>query len=323
MAQGRYRNPARRCRDDRRARPHDAAGGLPAGRLRHGRRRQVAPRPGAGGRAGLERRDQARPERRRVRLRVHHGRDRRPCAVRLRREPPRGRPRSGRPDPRRLSPQDRRLADRKREPRPAEAAPQPRPRHDDRQRHQPHRLDDRRQGRALEGRGHGRRVRPEGRRLHRAATRPAVLPVLRDARHARAADAAPALRRQEPHGAARRRHRAGRLVRRRGRRCSRPAAAGGEHARHPHERQRAGGGRRLPGRRGREARKPQARRAVARRQVQQLRRRHARAVHRALARARGARDVRCARLAGGSPGLVRGVRRAEALTRRCPRQRRT
>ena len=56
-----------------------------------------------------------------------------------------------------------------------------------------------------------------------------------------------------------------------------------QHAGHLHQRQRPGGGRRLSGRGGGEARAPHAVRAVARRQVQRLRGRHARAVPRALA----------------------------------------
>ena len=53
----------------------------------------------------------------------------------------------------------------------------------------------------------------------------AVLPVLRPARSARAARAAPAVRRQDRAGAARRRHRRGRLVGRRDPRHARPAEA--------------------------------------------------------------------------------------------------
>ena len=48
-----------------------------------------------------------------------------------------------------------------------------------------------------------------------AESRAPVLPLLRHARHPRAARAAPALRRQDRHGPARRRHRGTRLVRRR------------------------------------------------------------------------------------------------------------
>ena len=103
--------------------------------------------------------------------------------------------------------------------------PEPRARPDDRQRHQPHRLHDRRQGRAVEGRGHGRRLHPQGDRLHRAAPGQAVLPVLRAARSARAARAASALRRRDVDGTARRRHRAARLVGRRGARHARSAGA--------------------------------------------------------------------------------------------------
>ena len=83
-----------------------------------------------------------------------------------------------------------------------------------------------------------------------------------------------------------------------------------QHARHLHQRQRPGRRRRLPGRRGREAGRPQARRPVPRRQVQQLRRRHARAVHRPLAGAREAGGVRRAGLPGRSARVVRRARRA-------------
>ena len=51
----------------------------------------------------------------------------------------------------------------------AQGASQPRPRPDHRQRHQPNRIHDGRQGRALERRGHGRRLHRQGDRLHRAA----------------------------------------------------------------------------------------------------------------------------------------------------------
>ena len=67
---------------------------------------------------------------------------------------------------------------------------EPRPRHDHRQRHQPHRLHDRRQGGALGGRGHRRHHHRQGRRIHRAQQGQAVLPLLRHARHPRAARAA-------------------------------------------------------------------------------------------------------------------------------------
>ena len=60
-----------------------------------------------------------------------------------------------------LRPAVGRLADGPREPEPSQGASQPRSRPDHRQRHQPHRLHDGRQGGALERRGHGGR-------LHRA-----------------------------------------------------------------------------------------------------------------------------------------------------------
>ena len=101
------------------------------------------------------------------------------------------------------------------EPGSAQDASEPRPRPDHRQRHQPDRLHDGRQGGALERRGHGGRLHGQGDRVHRAASRRAVLPVLRAARPARAARAASALRRRDGDGTARRRDRATRLVRRR------------------------------------------------------------------------------------------------------------
>ena len=52
------------------------------------------------------------------------------------------------------------------------------PRPDHHQRHQPHRLHERRQGGALGGRGHGRHLHPEGRRVHRTEQGQAVLPLL-------------------------------------------------------------------------------------------------------------------------------------------------
>ena len=83
-----------------------------------------------------------------------------------------------------------------------------------------------------------------------------------------------------------------------------------EHARPLHERQRTGP-RRWLSRRGRgETRRPYARGTVSRRKVQQLRRRHARAVRGALAGAGEAGRLRCARLAGRSDRLVLGARRS-------------
>ena len=110
------------------------------------------------------------------------------------------------------------VADRQGASRAAQDAPEPRPRQDDRQRHQPHRLHDRRQGGALEGRGHGRASSPARAvafiEQHEATP---VLPLLRHARHPRAARAASALRRRTTGaGPARRRDRAARLGGRRG-----------------------------------------------------------------------------------------------------------
>ena len=103
-----------------------------------------------------------------------------------------------------------------REPRPAQDAPQPRPRPDHRQRHQPHRLHDRRQGRPLGRRRHGRRHHPEGRRSSSIRPREqTLLPLLLHPRHPRPPRAPPPLRRPDGNGPPRRRHRPVRLVRRR------------------------------------------------------------------------------------------------------------
>ena len=95
-------------------------------------------------------------------------------------------------------------------------------------------------------------------------------------------------------------------------RHARSVEADRQHAGHLHQRQRPGGGRRLQGRCGGEARKPYAVRAVSRREIQPLRRRHARAVHRALAGARQAGHVGRADLPGRFPGVVRGPREEAA-----------
>ncbi len=99
-------------------------------------------------------------ERDRFRLQLHHGCHRRPRADRLRRERPRRRTRPAGPDPRRLR-QHRSATGRpvRREPGTADhAASEPRPRPDHRQRRQPHRLHDRRQGGAVARPGHGRHL---------------------------------------------------------------------------------------------------------------------------------------------------------------------
>ena len=70
----------------------------------------------------------------------------------------------------------RRLADRPRQSRTPHDASEPRPRPDDRERHQPHRLHDRWQGSAVEGRGHGRRVHAQGGGVPRRASGQAVFP---------------------------------------------------------------------------------------------------------------------------------------------------
>ena len=142
----------------------------------------------------------------------------------------------------------------------AQDAAQPRPRHDHRQRHQPHRLHDAAASR--------RRWMDEDMAdtltgkavafIERNKAQP-VLPLLRHARHPRAARAAPALRRQDRHGAARRRHRASSTGA--SARCSRRSdrlKLDDEYARHLHQRQRPRGRRRLPGRGRGEAGRPQA-----------------------------------------------------------------
>ena len=77
---------------------------------------------------------------------------------------------------------------------------------------------------------------------------------------------------------------------------ARPAGPEPEHAGDSHQRQRPGGGRRLPRRRGRAPGRPPARRSLARRQIQHLRGRHAHPVHRPLAATHQARRVRRAGL---------------------------
>ena len=95
------------------------------------------------------------------------------------------------------SEEGRRRADRARRTRNcSQSEAEPRPRHDDRERHQPDRLDDRRQGGPLEGRGHGRRhheARPSA--FIERQQGQAVLPLLRHARRPRPARAAPAISR--------------------------------------------------------------------------------------------------------------------------------
>ena len=114
VAQARHRRSARQRGAHHRAGPDDAGQRVSAGRLRDRRGGQVAPRPRSRRRTGLERGDSAGPDRHRLRLRVHHGRHRRPRSDRLRRESPRRRPRSGRSDQRELRPAVGRLADRPR-----------------------------------------------------------------------------------------------------------------------------------------------------------------------------------------------------------------
>ena len=245
-------HPARRRAAHHRARPPDPARAAEA---------RPATRPGssasgtsawASGTGRLERRDQAGAARGRVRLLLHHPRHRRPRAVRLRRERHRSSA-STRTTRSRVS-YGQKVGDEptgRRAPRTAQGQAEPRPRQHDRQRHQPDRLHDRRQGGPLEGRGHGRRrSRRKAVGVHRATQGRAVLPLLRHARHPRPARAAPAVRRQERVRRARRRDPGTRLVRRRSAGRARPAQAGRQHAGHLHQRQRPGGRRRLRRRRG-------------------------------------------------------------------------
>ena len=204
-----------------RAGARDAAGDAAAGGIPHGRVGKWHLGMGKG-KVGLERRDPARPARDRVRLLVHHAGDRRPRAVRVRREPAGGEPRPEGPDPRRLRKADRRRADRQEQPGTAQDAPEPRPRHGDRQRRLAHRLHDGRQEGALGGRDMAETFAGKAVELHRAEQGAAVLPLLRDARHPRAAPAEQALRRQDADGPARRRHRGARLDGRPGARRARP-----------------------------------------------------------------------------------------------------
>ena len=197
------RRAARKRGAHHRTRPSDAPRCLQAGRLRDGCRRQVAPWARTCGRTGLERRDSPWTARHRLRFGVHHGRHRRSRADGLRGEPTRCRPRSCRSDCRQLRHAAGRVADGPGKSEPAQGPPEPRSRPDDRQWHQPDRLHDRREGRAVEGRGHGGCVYTQGRGVRRTAPGEAVLPVLRPPRSARAARAASAVRRCDVDGRAR------------------------------------------------------------------------------------------------------------------------
>ena len=93
VSQARDRRAPRRRGAGDRAGP-DHAGLDAAGRgLRDRRRGEVAPRPRAEGRTGLERRHHAGAARHRLRRGLHHGRHRRSGTDGLRREPSRRRPR--------------------------------------------------------------------------------------------------------------------------------------------------------------------------------------------------------------------------------------
>ena len=203
------------------------------------------------------------------------------------------------------------------EPRAAEDAAQPRPRPDDRQRHQPHRLHERRQGGALGGRGHGRH--DHGARRSRSSS---------GTGSSRSSCTSP--RTTSTCRACRTRGSRGRSgMGPRGDAILEFDWCVGEiletldrlklteqHARDLDQRQRPGRRRRLPGPGRREARGAHARRAPARRQVQHLRRRHARAVHRPLARAREAGRLGRARRPGRPVRVVREPDRTRPRGRR-------
>ena len=126
---------------------------------------------------------------------------------------------------------------------------QPRARPFGDRRHRSHRLPMGRQGRAVERRDDGRRLRRQGEGLARRAERgAAVLPVLLVAGHPRAARAAPALSRPVRAVVSRGRDGAARLGRGRAARGARRARLRREHDRDLHERQRPGLRRRLRGR---------------------------------------------------------------------------
>src|SRR5262249_61685008 len=93
-------------------------------RLSHRGGREVASRNGQG-QSGLERRDQSRSSRSWLRLFLRHARDRRPGALRVRRERPRRRTGSDGPDSHRLREADWGRAHRKEESRVAEDASEP------------------------------------------------------------------------------------------------------------------------------------------------------------------------------------------------------
>ena len=125
---------------------------------------------GAGGPTDYNARHRPGPKGGRVRHVLHHPRHRRPGAVRVRRKRARRRARPEGPDPGELPGEGRLGTHGEREPGPTEGEADARPwaRRHDRQRHQPHRLDDGRHGGPVEGRGHGRRAHGQGHRVHRS-----------------------------------------------------------------------------------------------------------------------------------------------------------
>ena len=261
---------------------------LQDGRLHHRRRRQVAPRPRRRADRRLERRHQARPARDRLRLLLPHPRHRRPRAVRVRREPPRRRPRPRRPDP--ASATSSKIGDEptgKREPRAAQDEAR-RHGHDKTIVNGISRIGYMTGGKAARWVDEDMADDITGKAVEFIeqnkdkpfflffATHDIHVPRVPHPRFAGKSELGP---RGDVIARAR-------LVRRRDPRHARPAEARRQHARHLHQRQRPRPRRRLRRRRRGKARRPQARRPVPRRQVQRLRRRHARPVHRPLAGAK-------------------------------------
>ena len=143
--------------------------------------------------------------------------------------------------------------------------------------------------------------------FHRSQREAALLFVLRHARYPRAAVAPPPLQPRHPDGPSRQRHRRAGLVRRETGAGARTARLAPEHAHRLYQRQRRGGGRRLPGRSGREAGLASSEWTPARRQILELRGRHARSDDRALAGARQTGRLRCPGFACRPASVVRAV----------------